>query len=150
MNKSSFNFTYFFDTLVERILFVASKFPTIYTTLITVIILLLFGITDNNILFGALIVGAILKIVFTISSKQKTLRNEIITISFDILVGLSLIVLSGNVMMYIVVIISILYLFYYATIMTVSYSRLGSTSEQLLSELKKRNEKQFKNKGKRK
>jgi hypothetical protein len=150
MNETKFNFSYFFETLVGRLLYIAMNLPTIYTTLITMFVILLLGIENDIIGYLALAVGLILKLVFTISSKHKVLQKEWITIGIDLIGGVLIVLLSGFVIEIIVIALTILYLMYYSYIVTISYTRLGHTAEDLLNDLKHRHEHQNKNTKKRK
>lgn len=150
MKETSFNFSYFFETLVGRILYIAMNLPTTYTTLITMFIVLLFQIEQDIIGYLAIGVGLILKLVFTISSKHKVLNQEWITIGIDLVGGILIVLLSGFVIEIIVISLTILYLMYYSYIMTISYTRLGHTAEDLLSDLRHRHDRQNKKTKKRK
>jgi hypothetical protein len=150
MNETKFNFTYFFETLVNRILHVAVSLPALYTTLLTVFLLVLFGIEEAWIGFAALGVGFTLKIVFTLSSKRRKLTSEWFVIAFDLAGGLLVVVLSGFVFEFIVLGLTVLYLVYYSYVTTISYTRLGHTAEDILHDLRHRHEKQNKQAGKRK
>ena len=144
MNETSFNFTYFFETLIGRILYVAMNLPSIYTTLLTVFILLLLQLENTLIGFAALGVGVVLKLVFTLSMKNKNLKTEVFTIGVDVAGGLLVVLFAGYVFEFVVIGLTVLYLIYYSYVMTISYTRLGHTTAEILHDLQHRHERQNK------
>jgi hypothetical protein len=150
MKETSFNFTYFFETLVNRILVVAATLPALYTTFLTVVLLWFLGIEEAWIGFAALGVGFVLKLVFTLSSKRKTFTSEWFVIAFDLAAGLLVVALTGFVFEFIVLGLTLLYLIYYSYVTTIAYTRLGHTAEDILHDLRHRHDTQNKQAGKRK
>lgn len=145
MNETKFDFTYFFETLVQRILMIAMNIPVVYTAMLSVFILSIFGLQDTMIiLYAALGLGVVLKLVFTITSKTKKVQTEIITLVVDIGLGLVVVLLAGYTAEFIILGFSVLYLLYYSYVMTVSYTRLGHNTEEMLHDLRHRHEKQAK------
>jgi len=145
MNETKFDFTYFFETLVQRVLFIAMNIPVVYTTVLTVYILLIFNLQDNMIiLYAALGLGVVLKLMFTITSKTKQLKTELITLVVDLGLGLLVILFTGFTYEIIVLSLSLLYLLYYSYVMTISYTRLGHNTEEMLRDLSHRHENQNK------
>ena len=145
MNETKFDFTYFFETLVQRVLFIAMNIPVVYTTVLTVYILLIFNLQDNMIiLYAALGLGVVLKLMFTITSKTKKLKTELITLVVDLGLGLLVILFTGFTYEIIVLSLSLLYLLYYSYVMTISYTRLGHNTEEMLRDLSHRHENQNK------
>lgn len=142
MNEAKFDFTYFFETLVQQILKLAMNLPALYTSLFTVLILVVIGQSDQMvILYAALGLGFVLKLVFTITSKTKELKKEGITIVADIGAALGIVLVTGFVIEWVVVGLSVLYLLYYSYVMTISYTRLGHNTEELLKDLRHRHDK---------
>jgi len=145
MNETKFDFTYFFETLVQRVLFIAMNIPVVYTTVLTVYILLIFNLQDTMIiLYAALGLGVVLKLMFTITSKTKQLKTELITLVVDLGLGLLVILFTGFTYEIIVLSLSLLYLLYYSYVMTISYTRLGHNTEEMLRDLSHRHENQNK------
>lgn len=143
MNEAKFDFTYFFETLVQRVLMIAMNIPVVHTTMLSVFILSIFGLQDTMIiLYAALALGVVLKLVFTITSKTKKVQTEIITLVVDIGLGLLVVLFAGYTFEFIILGLSVLYLLYYSYVMTVSYTRLGHNTEEILHDLRHRHEKQ--------
>lgn len=150
MNETKFDFTYFFETLVQRVLYIAMNIPVVYTTMWTVFILLLFNLQDQTIiLYAALALGIILKLIFTITSKTKQLKTEVITLIVDTGLGLLVVLFAGFTVEIIVLALSVVYLLYYSYIMTISYTKLGHNTEDMLHDLRHRHERQNKKTNKR-
>jgi len=150
MKETSFNFSYFFETLVGRLLYVAMNLPTIYTTLMTMFVLVIFGIEAMIIGYAALGVGLVLKFIFTISSKHKLLRNEWFTIGVDLVGGSLIVFIGGFVVEIIILSLTLLYLMYYSYVVTISFTKLGHTAEDILDDLRHRHNGQNKKTKKRK
>ncbi|QMS85083.1 hypothetical protein [Candidatus Xianfuyuplasma coldseepsis] len=150
MNETKFNSTYFFETIVQQLLTLAMNFPAMYTTLWTAIILWIVNVDNLLIVYAALVVGVILKLVFTMTSKSKALKSEWFVIGVDLGIALLIVFINGFIIEIIVLVLSALYLLYYSYVMTISYTRLGHNTEEILHDLRHRHEKQNKqaNKGK--
>lgn len=144
MNETKFNVTYFFETIVQQLLSLAMNLPATYTSLITVFILLVVGVENMLILYAALVVGVVLKLVFTLSSKTKKLQTEVFVIGIDLAIALLLVFLSSFIVEIVVISLSVLYLLYYSYVMTISYTRLGHNTEEILHDLRHRHEKENK------
>ena len=142
MNEAKFDFTYFFETLVQQVLKVAMNLPALYTSLFTVFILALIGQSDNRIiLYAAVVLGFVLKLIFTITSNTKELKREGVMIVADIGAALGIVLVAGFVIEWILVGLTVVYLLYYSYIMTISYTRLGHNTEELLHDLRHRHDK---------
>jgi len=124
--------------------------PVVYTAMLTVFILFVFGLEDNVIiLVSSIIVGVALKLLFTITSKTKKVVSEIFTMIVDILLGIGVVYFAGLTVEIVVLSLSVLYLLYYSYAMTISYTRLGHTTEEMLRDLTHRHEHQNKQNKKR-
>ena len=70
-------------------------------------------------------------------SKTKQLKTELITLVVDLGLGLLVILFTGFSYEIIVLSLSLLYLLYYSYVMTISYTRLGHNTEEMLRDLEK-------------
>jgi hypothetical protein len=84
------------------------------------------------------------KIYPAITSKTKQLKTELITLVVDLGLGLLVILFTGFTYEIIVLSLSLLYLLYYSYVMTISYTRLGHNTEEMLRDLSHRHENQNK------
>jgi len=147
MNETKFDFTYFFETLVQQIMSLASNFPATYLSLLTVVVLYFFNVDNMIILYAALVVGVVLKFTLIFTSKSKTIQSQGFVIGVDLVAALLIVFLDGFIVEIVVLSLSVLYLIYYSYVMTISYTRLGHNTEELLHELRHRHEKQTKKSG---
>lgn len=147
MDEMTFDYKYFLETLMQRILTIAMNLPATYTSLLSVFIVWLIQPTDGDIiLYIAVVLGFVLKIVFTVTSKRKQFTSEVFVIGIDLAFGLLIVLMTGVVVEYIVFIGTILYLLWYSYITTISYTKLGHNTEELLKDLIHRHEKKPPNK----
>lgn len=142
MDEMKFDYKYFLETLMQRILYIAMNLPATYTSLLMVFIVwIIQPVNGEIILYAAVVLGFLLKIIFTLTSKHKQLVNEVFVIGIDLALGLLIVLLSGVVTEYIVLVLTILYLLWYSYITTISYTRLGHNTEELLKDLRIRHDK---------
>jgi hypothetical protein len=142
MEEIKFDYKYFLETLMQRILYIAMNLPATYTSLLAVFIVWLIQPADGDIiLYAAVVLGFILKIAFTMGSKHKQIVSEVFVIGIDLAFGLLIVLINGVIVEYTILIGTILYLLWYSYINTISYTRLGHNTEEILKDLKIRHEK---------
>ncbi len=155
MKNKSFPFDYFFDTLFEQCIILAANMPTTYLTLLISLIVAkynqvaIFNIATNLPIYLALVLGILLKFIFTLSMKDKTFKEELSTIAIDIIAGALIVFLFSITVQWIILFMTLLFLLYQSFAMAKSYQRLTIGKDTLSEELKQRHQKQMKKTGKR-
>jgi hypothetical protein len=130
---------YLLQNLKKRILTLFFDIPVTYFGLVISLSILIFSIATPDYLFIILLsVGFVLHVIFLFSLKKKLTTRFIIKVVLDLGIGLGICLISGFWFEIVIVVLTILYLLYYATMVTVSYQQLSFTNQDTIDELNKR------------
>jgi hypothetical protein len=141
------NTAYMMQNLRKRFLTLFFDVPVTYLGLVLSLTVILFSIETPS--YGYIILlgtGFILHLIFFFSLKKTITIRFIFKVLLDLAIGLGIVFIAGIWFEIVIVVFTVLYLLYYALMVTVSYQQLSFTSADTLKELNKRHNSTLKKK----